>query len=198
MSKKVEVKKFELQKVKFAGKKGLAVVFFDLDDPNTLWSANSDSQPHEDYVNALNKLKEVFAYSLGLGNGWDFAREHNRKNDELLKKARNFWNDEVERCNVSGLSVVGSDDKKGIKITGSLGTDLGVTGVSSPIIRFDDVFTNSIDEDIFIGDLAESAFTKIQEEVWLFIFKGKRGGELDFPEEKPVSGLNITKLEKVG
>jgi len=90
-------------------------------------------------------------------------------------------------------------DSKGIKISGSRKTDLGVVGLCSPIIRFDSVVINSMDEEIMIGDLAETAFVKIQLEIWSFIFAGKRGGEFNFPEaEKPVSGLNITKLEKVG
>lgn len=209
MSKMIPVKDFELQHVKFAGKKGLDISFYDLGDTNSLWSVSSDSQPSEDYVSALNELKEVLAYSLGLSSGWDFAREHNRKNDEHLKKAILFWKQEVERCNVSGITVLGSEDteNKGIKISGSIKTDLGVVGLSSPIIRFDDTFNNSVDEVVMIGDLAENAFKKIQEEVWKFIFKGKRGGgQINFPDgneveqmqEKPTSGLNISKLEKVG
>jgi len=201
MSKVVAVKDFELHKVKSKGKKGLDIQFFDRSQPNELWSVESDGQPDDAFFEGLNELKEVFAYSLGINNGWDFAREHNRKNDELLKKAQLFWKSEIERCNVSGITVVGSEknDNMGIKIAGSLQTDLGAVGLPSPIIRFDDTFVNSIDEVVMIGDLAEIAFKKIQEQVWLFIFKGKRGGELPFPEaEKPVSGLNITKLEKVG
>jgi len=200
MSKIVPVKDFELYKVKFEGKKGLYIEFFDLSQPDNLWKVSSDSQPSEDYVNALNELKEVLAYSLGLSGGWDFAREHNRKNEEQLIKAKSFWKQEIDRCLVTGITVVGSEEheNKGIKITGSLETDLGVVGLTSPIIRFEDSFNNSVDDVIMIGDLAEISFKKIQEEVWLFIFKGKRGGELNFPEEKPVSGLNITKLEKVG
>lgn len=197
MNKKVEVKNFELQKVKFNAKKGLDINFFDLTQPNDLWNVSSDSQPSEDYLNALNALKEVFAYSLGLNNGWEFARENNRKNEDALKKSIQSWNDEVERCNVSGLTVVGSVEKKGIKISGSLQTDLGIIGLASPVIRFDDSITNSIDESVLIGDLAETAFNVIQSEIWMFIFKGKRGGEL-FPAEQVESGLNITKMQKVG
>lgn len=199
MSKKVEVKNFELQKVKFNAKKGLIINFFDINNPNDLWNVDSDSQPSEDYINALDALKEVFAYSLGLNNGWDYLRDNNRKNEEVLKKSILSWKEEIERCVVTGLSVVGVGDSKGIKISGSLKTDLGVVGLASPIVRFESLVTNSMDEEIMIGDLAETAFAKIQEEVWLFIFKDKRGGELDFTQsEKPVSGLNITKLEKVG
>jgi len=197
MNKKLEVAKFELKKVKFNSKKGLVVDFFDLDSPNELWNVNSDSQPSEDYVSALNELKEVFAYSLGLNNGWDFSREHNRKNEEALKKALQFWKDEIERCIITGLTVVGVGESKGIKISGSLKTDLGAVGLASPIVRFEDDVINSLDESIMIGDLAETAFNKIQEEIWMFIFKGKRGGEL-FPSEPVESGLNVTKMQKVG
>jgi hypothetical protein len=196
MSKNLALKDFELQSVKYAGKCGLEIKFFDINDGNTLWTASSDSQPHEDYSNALNALKEVLAYSLELNQGWDFAKEHNRKNEDLLRKALQFWKDEIEKCNVSGISVFGAGDSKGIKISGSLKTELGVVGLASPKVRFDDEIVNSIDETIMIGDLAETAFTKIQQEVWAFIFKGKRGGEL-FPPEKIESGLNVT-MQKVG
>ena len=194
MNKKLEIKDFELQKVKFTAKKGLEIDWFDLNRKNDLYNVDSDSQPSEDYINALNGLKEVFAYSLGLNNGWDFSRENNRKNDDNLKKSIQSWNDEIERCTVNGLSVVGVGETKGIKIMGSLKTDLGVVGLTSPIIRFDSEFVNSVDTTIMIGDLAETAFTKIQIEVWAFIYKDKRGGEL-FSEVKQLeqSGLNNLK-----
>lgn len=213
MSKVVAVKDFELQKVKFEGKKGLYFEFFDVSKPDFLWKGSADQIPSEDYVAALYELKEVLAYSLQLNNGWDFAREHNRKNEEQLKKAQFFWNEEISRCSVTGITVVGSEenDNMGIKISGSLQTDFGVVGLASPIIRFEDSFNNSVDTEIMIGDLAEVAFKKIQQEVWLFIFKGKRGGgQINFPDgnevedleavkkETPTSGLNISKLEKVG
>lgn len=198
MNKKLAVESFDLKKVKFNSKKGLVIDFFDIGSPNDLWNIDSDSQPSEDYVNALNELKEVFAYSIGLNDGWDFAREHNRKDDDALKKARQFWLDEIERCNVTGLTVVGAGDSMGIKISGSLQTELGVVGLASPTIRFDADVPNSIDESIMIGDLAETAFKKIREEIWMFIFKGKRGGEL-FPAEEVESGLNgVVKMQKVG
>ena len=114
-------------------------------------------------------------------------------------KSLRFWKDEIEKCSVNGLTLVGSGDKQGVKIAGSLKTELGVVGLSSPIIRFDSEFINSIDETIMIGDLAEFAFKSVQEEVWKFIFKQKRGGEL-FPAEEddaPKGGLNVT-MQKVG
>jgi hypothetical protein len=198
MNKKLELKNFELKKVKFNAKKGLEIDWFDLNQRNDLYSVDSDSKPSDDYVTALNPLKEVFAYALGLNDGWDFSREHNRKNDELLKKTIQFWNDENERINVSGLVVVGAGETKGIKITGSLQTELGTIGLSSPTIRFDSEITNSVDELIMIGDLAESAFKEIEKEVWSFIYQSKRGGEL-FGSESVEGGLNgVVTMQKVG
>jgi len=198
MNTKLEAKSFELQKVKFNAKNGLVISWFDINKPNDLYSVDSDSQPHEDYGTKLDALKEVFAYSLGLNNGWTFARENNRHNDESLKASIRFWKDEIERITISGVSVVGVGSSKGIKISGSLKTDLGVVGLSSPIIRFESEFIDSIDETVMIGDLAETVFSAIEAEIYLFIYKGRRGGEL-FNSEAPVSGLNgaIT-LSKVG
>lgn len=198
MKKSVVYKDFELHKVKFNAKKGLEIEFYDVNEPNDLWKVNSDSQPSEEYVGVLNELKEVLAYSLGLNNAWDFAREHNRKNEDALKKAQLLWKDEIARCNVTGITVVGVEDSKGIKISGSLGTDLGVVGLPSPIIRFEDDIVNSVDATILIGEMAQTVFEKLQAEVWMFIFKNKRGGEL-FPADESESGLNVTpEMKKVG
>lgn len=200
MNLKLEVASFELQKVKLNAKKGLVIDFYDKSSPNELWNVDSDSRPHEDLTNSLSHLQEVLAYSLGLNNGWDFAREHNRKNEDALKKAQHSWKDEILRCDISGLSLVGSGDNQGIKITGSLKTDLGVVGLSSPTVRFDSEVVNSVDETVMIGDLAETAYNAVQLEVWKFIFKGKRGGELFGESETAKSGLNITPtpMQKVG
>jgi hypothetical protein len=198
MNKKLDLKNFDLHKVSFNAKKGLVIDFYDINTPNDLWNVDSDSQPHEDYQKALDALKEVFAYSIGLNNGWEFARENNRKNDEALRKSIQSWKDEIEKFTIKSMTTVGFGDSKGIKIAGSIKTDLGVSVLSSPIVRFDDYVTNSIDEDVMIGDLAETAFNKIQEEVWGFIFKSKRGGEL-FSSEQIESGLNgVPKMMKVG
>lgn len=211
MSKLVPVKDFELQMVKFAGKKGLEVDYFDLSNPNKLWTVNSDTQPSDDYVNALNQFKEVLAYALGLNNAWDFAREHNRKNEDLLKKAKQGWIDEIDRIKILGIKLVGGEDNRGVQISASLQSDLGTFKIpSSVIIRFNSEVVNPIDETIMVGDLAETAFNIVQEEVWHFVFKEKRGGgQINFPDGNDPetmqistknSGLNITKskLEKVG
>lgn len=199
MNKKLEVKDFELVKVKFNSANGLDISWFDLNQKNDLYNVSSDSQPSNDYLEKVNELKEIFAYSLGLHNGWDFSRENVRNDMDVLKKAISLWNEEVDRVKISGLVVVGADAGKGIKITGSLKTELGVIGLSSPTIRFDSEITNCNSDLIFLGDMAQKVFNDLQKEVWSFIYKGKRGGEL-FPEtEKIEGGLNgVVKMQKVG
>lgn len=198
MNKKVDLKDFELKKVKFNSKKGLEIDWFDLNQSNDLYSVDSDSKPSEDYYEAISSLKEVFAYVLGLNNAWDFAREHNRKNDEVLKKTITFWHEQIENVTISGLTVIGAKESKGIKISGTLQTDLGTIAITSPVIRFDSEITNSVEEVIMIGDLAECAFKEIEKEVWSFIYKGKKGGEL-FGSEPIESGLNgVVTMSKVG
>lgn len=198
MNKKLEIGKFELSKVKFNSNKGLDVNWFDLNCKDDLYSVSSDGQPSEDYTNKLNELKEVFAYSLGLNNGWDFSREKLRTDIDSLKEALDAWNEEVDRVNITGVVVVGSDSTKGIKITGSIKTELGAIGLASPTIRFDSIITNSVEDEIFIGDMAKNIFEELEKEVWAFIYQSKRGGEL-FPAEEIPSGLNgVVKMSKVG
>jgi hypothetical protein len=198
MSKLVPIKDFEIHKVKVKGKKGLDIEFFDKNNPNELWSVSSDGQPHEDFFIGLLAFKEVLAYSLGLLEGWDFAREHNRKNDETLSNARQFWLDEIERCTISGFTVVGYENSKGIKIIGALQTELGPIKLTSPTIRFDAQITNSVDEIVMIGDLAEFAFKEIEKQIWSFIYKSKRGGEL-FESGEVQGGLDgVVQMSKVG
>ena len=193
MNKKLEYKNFDLQKVKVNNKKGVVINFYDLTQRNDLLTVDSDSVPHEDFFNALGKLKEVFCKSLGLHTGWEFAREHNRKNEEALKLAINEYNSEVERCNVTGFSLVCSGEREGVKITGSLECELGTVGLSSPIIRFDE-------EEVGVGDLACLIVDEIKEELWAFIYKGKRANDL-FSQEvtEPIveSGLNNIEMKAV-
>lgn len=187
MNKKLEYKNFDLRKVKVNSKKGLDVEFFDLTQKNDLFTVSSDSVPAEEFETALAKLKEILCKSLGLNVGWDFARDHNRKNDEALKQAIHSYADEIERCNVTGFSSVGNNE--GIKITGSLKCDLGTVGLASPTIKFSE-------EEFLIGSDVAVIVEEIKAEVWAFIYKGKRANDLfntDVVDAQQESGLNNLK-----
>ena len=174
MNKKLAVKDFELRNFKLSSKGHPTVDWFDLTQTNELFSVESDSEPHEDLVNKLAELKTVFAESLGLLAGWNFARENNRKNEEKLQEAVRCYNEEVLRCNVTGVKIT----DKGIKIIGSLICDEGNVSITSPLVKFEN-------DNIELGLQAQSIVDDLQIEVWKFIYGGKRGNDLFSSEEKP-------------
>jgi len=188
MNKKLEAKNFELNKVKVNSKRGLSIEFYDLTQKNDVYSVESDSVPHDDFFDKLDELKEVLAKSLGLLSGWDFARENNRKNDEKLKEAIVYYNEEIQRCNVTGISLVGQGDLEGVKISGSIQCELGTVGLASPTIKFNE-------EEVGIGEMAKRIIDELQVEVWMFIYKGKRSDDLfNQKDEQKVDGLNTNEF----
>lgn len=179
MNKKLELKNFELRHLKLNAKGHPSIDWFDLTQKNDLLSVESDSKPHEDLVEKLNELNSVFAESLGILAGWDFARENNRKNDEKLKEAVRLYNEEILRCNVSGLTIT----EKGIKISGSLDCEGGIVGLASPLIKFEN-------DESEIGINAKAIVDELTKEVWAFIYAGKRADDLFNQKEPGQSGLN--------
>jgi len=179
MNKKLELKNFDLRHLKLNSKGGLVIDWFDLTQKNDLLSVESDSQPHEDLTEMLMELKTIFAESLGLLKGWDFARENNRKNEEKLAEAIRGYNEEVNRCNVTGITIT----EQGVKISGSLICDYGKVGLASPLIKF------IVDEEeTEIGLAIQSIVDKLTIEVWKFIYQGKRTSDL-FNQKEDKSGL---------
>jgi hypothetical protein len=185
MNKKLELKNFQLRHLKLSSKGCPQIDWFDLTQTNELFSVESDSQPHEDLVEKLNELKSVFSESLGLLAGWNFARENNRKNEEKLQEAVRFYNEEIMRCKVSGVTIT----DKGVKISGSLICDEGTVGLSSPLVKFENE-----DDEITIGETAKVIIEELQVEVWKFIYGGKRADDL-FTEQPDQSGLNNKDLK---
>jgi hypothetical protein len=177
MNKKLELKNFDLQSLKLNSKNQLSVDWFDISSPNDLLSVESDSFVHEDLVEKLRELKLVFADSLGLLDGWNFARENNIKNDEKIKEAMKLYNEEINRCNVTGFNLT----ENGIKIKGSLNCKDGKVSLSSTMIKFDDEQSEVVlDAKVIVDDLVT--------EVWRFIYQGKRQSDL-FSQKEDKSGF---------
>lgn len=179
MNKKLELKNFELRHLKLSSKGCLTIDWFDLTQKNDLLSVESDSQPHEDLVEIIKELKPMLAESLGILSGWDFAREHLKKNEETLGEAMKCYYKEIERCNVSGLTVT----EKGIKISGSLVCESGTVGLASLLIRFE-----VDEEETDLGLACKSVVDALTVEVWKFIYAGKRANDL-FGSGEDKSGL---------
>lgn len=176
-SRKIEYQNFDLQKVKVS-KDGLDIHFFEKGGTGDKHLVECTGQPHPDFTNALEKLKTYFAMRIGLLKGWDFAREELRGDSDKLKEAIAGYNAEVERCSVSGIVFVGSDQLSGIKITGSLKCEMGAVGMATPNITF---ASDKLGYENDVDELCET----IKSETYLYHFKNKRAQQdlLDQVEE---------------
>jgi hypothetical protein len=176
---KIDLKNFDLQKLKVGGK-SIHIEYYDLNRKNDLVTIDSDSKPSDDLKINLDLLKEVFADSLGLTEGWNHAIDHIKTNEEALKLAIHKKKLIISECEISGLKLVGGEDNECIVITGSFETDYGTIGTATKPIAIDEVETLS---EIIAG---------ISNEVFMFIFKGKRDSDLFNQKEEKKSGLNNT------
>lgn len=176
---KIDLKNFDLQKLKL-GKKNIHIEYYDLNRKNDLVTIDSDSKPSEDLQLKLDLLKEVFADALGLTEGWNHAIDNIKTNDEALKLAINKKKLIISDCEISGLKLVGGDDNECIVITGSFETDYGTIGAPTKPIAIDEV------------EVLSEIISEITNEVFMFLFKGKRDNDLFNPKEEKKSGLNTT------
>lgn len=163
---KIDYQNFDLTKVKLT-KDGLDFSFFEKGNGHNEYAVTCEGIPHPDLTNQLDKLKEYLAKRLDLLKGWDYAREHLRGNLDALQDAIKGYEAEVQRCNVSGISIVGQDQLRGVKITGSLKCLQGSVGLASPNITFSS-------EKLGYEKEVEEICEKIREEVYLYHFKNKR------------------------
>lgn len=176
---KIDLKNFDLQKLKM-GKKNIHIEYYDLNRKNDLVTIDSDSKPSEDLQQKLDLLKEVFADALGLTEGWNHAIDNIKSNEEALKLAINKKKLIISECEISGLKLVGGEDNECVIITGSFETDYGTIGAPTKPIAIDEV------------ELLSEIISKVSEEVFMFLFKGKRDNDLFNQKEENKSGLNTS------
>jgi len=177
MSKTVAYGDFDLIKVKVEGKK-VEATYYEKSRPNKEQRPKCIDIPHNDLLNAFNDNvgKEVFATSLGMLEGWDFAREHNRKNLETLEIARRKWAEEVTRFEVAEVEFVGDEETTGLRLKGKLDCESSKPKIESPLFVFDEASEE-------IKQRANDWAEKIKAEVWSYLFKDKMGQtKLDFEE----------------
>jgi len=192
MSKTVTYAEFDLISVETDGKK-LKVSYYDKQRGNIEENPKGFDVPHPDLIEALKDPigREVMATSLCLLEGWDFAREHNRNNDEALSKARVMHTNEINRCEVTKLFFTGEDESEGIKFKGKLDCDGAKVPLETPQFVF-------IEADSELAERAKEYAEKVKKEVWNYLFKGKKSQQslnLDESKEdegsKPKGGLNV-------
>lgn len=188
MAKIVTYAEFDLRSVKTDGKK-VEVVYYDKTKPNFEERPKAFEVPHPDLIDRMKDAvgKEVMATALCLLTGWEFAREHNRKNDEVLSKARTMWATEVSRCEVFELVFTGEDESEGIVLKGKLDCDGAKVKIETPQYVF-------IEGSEDLSERAKSYAEDVRKEVWGYLFKGKKAQQsldLEGESEKPKGGLNV-------
>lgn len=183
---KIELKNFDLQKLKM-GKKSIHIEYYDLNKTNDLVTIDSDSKPSDDLKLKLDLLKDVFADALGLTEGWNHAIDYIKSNEEALKLAINKKKLIISDCDISGIKLVGGEDRECVVITGSFETDFGTIGTATKPISIED------------NDILFNIISGISSEVFMFLFKGKRDNDLFNSKDENKSGLNSVegKMEKV-
>ena len=96
---------FKLLKFK-ASKDGLTITHHVNGTTPADVTAVVDAKPHPDLKTSMDKLQLYMATRLGLLTGWDFAREHLKKNPNYLQKAIEGHKQTVGMMNVNGLTFV--------------------------------------------------------------------------------------------
>lgn len=127
---------FKLLKFKVA-KEGLTITHHVNGTTPADITAVVESTPHPDLQEKMDQLKLYMATRLGLLEGWDFSREHLKKNPNFLQKAIAGHQVAKERCNIGGLTFLGTGETYGVSITGSVKAPTnGSVGLAVPKITF--------------------------------------------------------------
>lgn len=133
----MELKDFELKKVKINGKYADVAHHESGSDAGEV-EKKGQTVPHPDLQKSLDALKPIMARRLGLLEGTDLAIRLLQGGDlEKNKQAFDLEKTIIERMNVGGIQLNGSGDKFGVIITGSVGVpENGSVGLAVPKITF--------------------------------------------------------------
>lgn len=166
VTRKLDFKDFDLQKVK-ANSDGVHIEFYEKGNGNLKHTVDCSEEPHPDFITSLKALQLYFAMRIGILDGWNFARENLKKDQELLKDAISGYDSEIERCSVFGIAYVGSDQLRAVKITGALKCKNGSVGMATPNITFS---SDKLGYEDDVKDLCDV----VMKECYNYAFKNKR------------------------
>jgi hypothetical protein len=174
---KPDKKDFTLVKVKY-NKEVLSVDFelvVKMDDQINIDKITRESSitPHPDLLNCFKELKTFLADCWGF-NAIDIISSSNKLSDMQKTSFTHLKNifiklkeEMLESIDVSGISISGEDEKKGLVITGKKKASNGkIMAMNSPLIILSQTsfgFEPAIEE----------IYDKINSEVYEFLFNGK-------------------------
>lgn len=187
----LEYKHFDLRKIKMQ-KKGADVDHHEGGADAGIVTKIGETAPHPDLQTALDELKPFMARRLGLLEGIDIATEMAKGDLHALKPVLEKRKEIQNRCNVNGLTFVGSGDKYGVMITGSILLPInGSVGLGVKQITFgSDVL--GYEEEV------EEICERIKKEVYAYRFQNKKAQlDIEFEAEK-IEAENEQKEPKKG
>lgn len=186
----MELKDFELSKVKIAGK------YVDVSHHESGMDAGDvekkgQTVPHPDLKLALDTLAPIMARRLGLLQGTDLAKDMFRGDLENYEKVHDLEKLIVSRINVGGITINGTGEKRGVIITGSFEVpEGGSVGCATPKITFGSDVLGYEDE-------VEELCQKVIEETHAYRFCNKKA-QLDiFTESEKVDKEESSKMKVV-
>lgn len=165
---------FELSKVKFLKGGGLDVHYnvtevIDDESYTNKYHVESAKDVHPDLIELFVRIKPILARVFNITSFLTCISTDDFKANKMQKEiAEDFAKEMMNNIEVRGISLSGKDDNVGVIITGLFTTyNNQKTCINSPRIKL------SVESFGFEEEL-EEIVTEIEEEVYDFLFKGKK------------------------
>lgn len=165
---------FELSKVKFLKGGGLDVHYnvtevIDDESYTNKYHVESAKDVHPDLIKLFVRIKPILARVFNITSFLTCISTDDFKANKMQKEiAEDFAKEMMNNIQVRGISLSGNDDNVGVIITGLFTTyNNQKTCINSPRIKL------SVESFGFEEEL-EEIVTEIEEEVYDFLFKGKK------------------------
>ena len=165
---------FELSKVKFLKGGGLDVHYnvtevIDDESYTNKYHVESAKDVHPDLIELFVRIKPILARVFNITSFLTCISTDDFKANKMQKEiAEDFAKEMMNNIEVRGISLSGKDDNVGVIITGLFTTyNNQKTCINSPRIKL------SVESFGFEEEL-EEIVTEIEEEVYAFLFKGKK------------------------
>jgi hypothetical protein len=149
----------------------------------------SKYQPHQDLISFKNDLKHYLAKAYQFHVGFDIAEKYLK--GEQKQKAIDAKIELFEKIEVTGVSVGGTDELRGIVISGKIESNNGSKcAINTPRIVFSS-------DKLGYEEEVEKIFELIQMEVFRYVFEGRSGDAtlFDDQEEKDEEKIEAPKVD---
>lgn len=166
--------KFSLSKVKLLKDGGLDIHYevtetIDNESYTNKYHVESAKDIHPDLHNCFDRLRPIMGRIFNIRSFLSLMDTPDMKANQKQKDAaRNFADEMLKNIEVRGVSLSGQDDNVGVILTGLFTVSNNQkTAINSPRLNFN-IETFGFEEEL------EEIVTDIENEVYAFLFKGKK------------------------